>query len=92
MSKPSATINRITWSVSFEEGVRMSRLQEVHDQFVSVDLTEMINGLAADFDQFNKFRAEIYASMRVNYQLDPTDQSCKVMRPFGFNDFAATKL
>jgi hypothetical protein len=88
MSKPSSTIALITWSVSFEDGVKMARLQEVHDKFINTT----IDALAEDFNKFVKFREEIYASMSVNFQLDPTDQSCKVLRPFGFSDFAAAHL
>lgn len=66
----------------------MARLQEAHDRFIKMTIDE----LAKDFNQFNKFRKEIYASMSVNYQLDPTEQSCKVVRPFGFNDFMTAGL
>lgn len=88
MSKPSSTISRITWSVSFEDGVKMARLQELHDKFISTT----IDTLAEDFNQFIKFRQEIYASMSVNFKFDPTDQSCKVLCPFGFDDFVSANM
>jgi hypothetical protein len=88
MSKKSSTIYRITWSVSFEEGVRMAHLQEVYDQFVRTT----VDALMEDLNQFVRLQKEMYSSMSVNFSINPTDQSCRVSLPYGFSDFAAANL